>query len=165
MEFSLYSQYDQSFTHSSSFEFHCIFDLRFSWWSLWRVLSSGMWGHAIWYMFADISQELTAFIFRLSENVTVWEKLLIFVVNSMGFYYSTSQIHGFNIRNNFDLYCPQTNLSVCLRGPYYFSIKFFNHLPLNIKELSYNAKQFRIALRAFLYSTSFYTLEEYFNQG
>jgi hypothetical protein len=46
---------------------------------------------------------------------------------------------------------------------YYFGIKLSNHLPLNIEELSYNAKQFRKALRAFLHSKSFYTLDEYFN--
>jgi hypothetical protein len=62
--------------------------------------------------------------------------LLTSVVNNMGFYHSTSQIHGFNKRHNFDLYCPQTNLSICQRGPYYFGIK-----------LSHNAKQFRMALR------------------
>jgi hypothetical protein len=91
--------------------------------------------------------------------------LLIIVVNNIGFYYSTSQIHGFNTRRNFDLCRPQTNLSICQRGPYYFGIKPFNHLPFDIKELSYNAKQFWSALRAFLHSKSFYTLDEYFNQG
>jgi hypothetical protein len=77
----------------------------------------------------------------------------------MRFYHSTSQIHGFNTRHNFDLYPLQTNLSICQRGPYYFGIKLFNHLPLNIRELSYNAKQFRMALRAFLYPKFFYTLD------
>jgi hypothetical protein len=41
--------------------------------------------------------------------------LLIFVVNNMGFYHLTSQIHGFNTGRNFDLYRPQTNLSICQR--------------------------------------------------
>jgi hypothetical protein len=89
--------------------------------------------------------------------------LLIFAANNMGFYHLASQIHGFNTRRNFDLYRPQTILSICQRGSYYFGIKLFNHLPLNIKELSYNAKQFRITLRAFLHSKSFYTSDEYFN--
>jgi hypothetical protein len=83
----------------------------------------------------------------------------------MGFYHSTSQVHGFNTRRNFDLYRPQTNFSVCQRGPYYFGIKLFNHLPLNMKELSYNAQEFRATLRFFLRSKSFYTLDEYFTQG
>jgi hypothetical protein len=62
------------------------------------------------------------------------------------------------------LYNSQANLTLYQRGPYYFGIKLFNHLPLNIKELAYHIKQFRAALCSFLYSKSFYTTEEYFNQ-
>jgi hypothetical protein len=86
-------------------------------------------------------------------------------VNNKGLYHTTSQIHGVNTRRNFDLYRPQTNLTTYQRGPYYFGIKLFNHLPSNIKELAHNIKQFTAALSAFLHSKSFYTLEEYFSQG
>jgi hypothetical protein len=89
--------------------------------------------------------------------------LLIFVVNNMGLYHRSSQIHGLNMRRNFDLYHPQTNLTIYRRGPYYFGIKLLNHLPLKIKELAYGIKQFRAALKAFVHSKSFYTLDEYFN--
>jgi hypothetical protein len=51
--------------------------------------------------------------------------LLIFVVNSMESYHLTSQIHGFNTRRNFYLYCPQTNLTIYQRGPYYDRITLF----------------------------------------
>jgi hypothetical protein len=81
----------------------------------------------------------------------------------MGLYHTTSQIHGLSTRRNFDLYRPQTNLTTCQRGPYYFGIKLFNHLPLNIKELVHNIKQFRDALNAFLHTKSYYTLDKYFN--
>jgi hypothetical protein len=89
--------------------------------------------------------------------------LLIFVVNNMGLYHKSSQIHGLNMRCNFDIYCPQTSLTIYQRGPYYFGIKLFNHLPLKIKELAFDIKQFRAALKAFLHSKSFYTLDKYFN--
>jgi hypothetical protein len=49
------------------------------------------------------------------------------------------------------------------KGPYYFGIKLFNHLPLNIKELIHNVKLFKVALRAFLNTKSYYTLDEHFN--
>jgi hypothetical protein len=81
----------------------------------------------------------------------------------MGLYHKSSQIHGLNMRRNFDLYRPRTNLTIYQRGPYYFGIKLFNHLPLKIKELAYDIKQFRAALKAFLHSKSFYTLDEYYN--
>jgi hypothetical protein len=87
----------------------------------------------------------------------------MFVVNNMGLYHTTSQTHRLNIRRTFDLYRPQTNLTIHQRGPYYFGIKLFNHIPLNIKELTHNIKQFRVALSAFLHSKTFYTLDEYFN--
>jgi hypothetical protein len=82
----------------------------------------------------------------------------------MGLYHMTSQMHGFNTRHNFDLYLPQADLTNYQRGAYYFDNKLFNHLSLNIKELTHNTKQFRAALSAFfLHSKSFYTLDEYFN--
>jgi hypothetical protein len=91
--------------------------------------------------------------------------LLMFVVNNIGLNHTTSQIHGLNTWRNFHLYRPQTNLTTYQRGPYYFGIKPFNHLPLNIKDnpLIHNIKQFRAALNAFLYTKSYYTLDEYFN--
>jgi hypothetical protein len=60
------------------------------------------------------------------------------------------------MRRNFDLYRPQTNLTIYQRGPFYFGIKLFNHLPLKIKELAHDIKQFRPALKAFLHAKSFY---------
>jgi hypothetical protein len=87
----------------------------------------------------------------------------MFVANNMDLYHTTSQIHGLNTRLNFDLYRPQTNLTTYQRGPYYFGIKLFNHLPLNIKELIHNIKHFKVTLRVFLHTKSCYTLDEYFN--
>jgi hypothetical protein len=81
----------------------------------------------------------------------------------MDLYHMTSHIHGHNTRRNLDLYHPQTNLTIYQIGPYYFAIKLFNHLPLNIKEFAQDTKQFSKALNAFLHSKSFYTSDEYFN--
>jgi len=49
------------------------------------------------------------------------------------------------------------------KGAYYYGIKVFNSLPSQIKDLSANKNQFRWALESFLYSHSFYTLDEYFS--
>jgi hypothetical protein len=81
----------------------------------------------------------------------------------MDLYHTISQIHGVNTRHNVDFYQPQSNLTTYYRGAYYFGVKLFNGLPLNIKKLAHASKQFRLALSVFLYSKSFYTLEEYFN--
>jgi hypothetical protein len=41
-------------------------------------------------------------------------------------------------------------------------IKVFNTLPVQIKQMSHNLKQFKMALKSFLYLNFFYSLDEYF---
>jgi len=65
-------------------------------------------------------------------------------------------------RNN--LHLPQANLTIYQKGAYYTGIKIFNNLPLEITNVAGNQKKFKIALKKFLYTYSFYTLEEYFSQ-
>ena len=48
------------------------------------------------------------------------------------------------------------------KGPFYFGIKVFNHLPTGIKKTSHDINQFRTVLKSFLIINSFYSLEEYF---
>jgi len=47
--------------------------------------------------------------------------------------------------------------------PYSSGIKIFNNLLQSIKNLSNNPKQFKSALKNYLYAHSFYCVEEYFN--
>jgi len=49
------------------------------------------------------------------------------------------------------------------KGVYYSQIKIFSHLPQNIKNLSWNVKKFKLALKRFLLMDSFYSLDEYFD--
>jgi hypothetical protein len=55
------------------------------------------------------------------------------------------------------------NLKLFQKGVFYSGIKTHNHLPKTIKELSHDVKQFRLALKRFIISNSFYSLEEYFD--
>ena len=56
-----------------------------------------------------------------------------------------------------------TSLSFTIyqKGAYYSGIKIFNKLPLEIKNVAGNQKKFKIALKKFLHTYSFYTIEEY----
>jgi hypothetical protein len=72
-------------------------------------------------------------------------------------------VHTFNTRSNHDLCLPTTNLTVFQTGVWYSGIKVYNHLPVNIKQLSNNNSKFKMALKRFLLTNSFYTLEEYYN--
>jgi len=72
-------------------------------------------------------------------------------------------VHNINTRTKSNLHQPLANLTTYQKGAYYYGIKVFNSLPSQIKDLSANRTQFRGALESFLYSHSFYTLDEYFN--
>jgi hypothetical protein len=58
---------------------------------------------------------------------------------------------------------PQWNRTLFHKGAYYSGIKIFNHLLLFIKSLSHNLKQCKSALKKFLISNSFYSVEEFLN--
>jgi hypothetical protein len=64
--------------------------------------------------------------------------------------------------NNLNLHYPQSHLSVYQKGAHYTGIKVFNRLPVQIKQLSHDTKQFKMALKGFLYLHPFYLLDEYF---
>jgi len=55
-----------------------------------------------------------------------------------------------------------TNLTLVQKGVFYSASKIYNHLPLNIKMLSKDAKQFKSKLRSCLIEHTFYNLDEYY---
>jgi hypothetical protein len=72
--------------------------------------------------------------------------------------------HNLETKQSNNLYTPQANLSVYQKGAYYSGVKIFNKLPSNIKDVNGNLTKFKTTLKRFLYTNSFYTLEEYFEQ-
>jgi hypothetical protein len=82
--------------------------------------------------------------------------LLSFVINNRQHFKINSDIHH---NNNLNLHYPQSHLSVYQKGAHYTGIKVFNRLPVKIKQLSHDTKQFKIALKGFLYLHPFYSLD------
>jgi hypothetical protein len=74
---------------------------------------------------------------------------------------SNSYVYNINTRYNTDLHLPIANLTVFQKGVG-VGIRDFNKLPLTVKDLSFDVKQFKLALKRFLIANSFYCLEEYF---
>jgi len=66
--------------------------------------------------------------------------LLLFVVKNIEEFISNSKVHSSNIRHTSDLYAPSIKLTKYQKAVYYSGIKIFNHLPQNIKNLSWNVK-------------------------
>jgi len=88
--------------------------------------------------------------------------LLLFVVKNIEEYKFNSEVHCINTRHRSDLYPPSIKLTKYHKRVYCSGIKIFNHLPQSIKNLFWNVKKFKLALRRFLFMGSFYTLDEYF---
>ena len=91
--------------------------------------------------------------------------LLKFVVQNKNLFSTNIENHNVDTRQRNDLYLPQANLTIYQNGTYHSEIKFCNHLPMEIKNVADNLKKSEITLKQFLYTSSFYTLEEYFNQS
>jgi hypothetical protein len=91
--------------------------------------------------------------------------LLMFVVQNKKSFLTNNENHNLDSRQRNNLYLPQANLIIYQKGAYYSGIKIFNNLSLEIKNVAGNHKQFKIALKKFLQTYSFYTVEEYFSQS
>jgi hypothetical protein len=91
--------------------------------------------------------------------------LLMFVVQNKNLFLTNNKNHNLETRQRNNLYLPQANITICQKGAYYSWIKIFNNLPLGIKNVAGNQKKFKIALKKFLHTYSFYTVEEYLSQS
>jgi hypothetical protein len=84
----------------------------------------------------------------------------MFVVQNINLFSTNIENHNIDTRQRNNLYLPQANLTIYQKAAYYLGIKVFNNLLLAIKK-----KKFKIALKQFLYTYSFYALEEYLNKS
>ena len=94
-----------------------------------------------------------------SQNILSW---LMFVVQNKNFFPTNNENHNLDTWQRNNLYLPQANLTIYQKAAYYSGIKIFNNLPLEIKNVAGNKKI--IASKKFLYTYSFYTMEEYLSQ-
>jgi hypothetical protein len=85
----------------------------------------------------------------------------MFVLFNKTLFPSNIDSHTIDTRQRQNLYLPQANLTIYQKGVHYAGIKIFNKLPIEIKNTSNNFKKFKVALRHFLNTHSFYTVDEY----
>jgi hypothetical protein len=74
---------------------------------------------------------------------------------------TNSTIHTVNTRNKNQLHRPTASLSCFQKSAYYAGIKIFNSLPSNITTLINKQVQFKIALKRYLNTHPFYSVEEF----
>jgi hypothetical protein len=87
----------------------------------------------------------------------------IFVIKNKKLFYMNNQIHSIHTRFKTNLHPPTGHLTKFQKGVYYSTIKIFNNLPHNIKDLANEVIPFQNTLRRFLLIHSFYNSGEYFN--
>jgi hypothetical protein len=90
--------------------------------------------------------------------------LMMFVVNNLDEFQTNSSMHGINTRCKIQLHIPSVRLSSIQKGVTYSSIKIFNSLPSNILKLQNDKLIFKSALRRYLLTHAFYSVEEFLSQ-
>jgi len=85
---------------------------------------------------------------------------MLFVVKNKNKFKLNSDICHINARQKCNFHQSSSNLSLYQKGVYSVGIKVMNHLPQSIKNLSDNPKQFKSALKNYLYVHSFHSVEE-----
>ena len=101
-------------------------------------------------------------ILTLSSQHTF--SLLLFIVNSRDHFVSNSVYHIINTRWKNDLHLPQVSLAMYQKGVYYSGIKIFNGFSKATKDISSKPKKVKIALKHYLLTHSFYSLDEFFSK-
>jgi hypothetical protein len=87
--------------------------------------------------------------------------LLLLVVKNMHLFVINAEIHTINTQHSVNSHLPLVKLTKYKKGTYYMGIVMFIYLPWNIRKLSNEVENFRIATKNFFLKESFYSLEEY----
>ena len=89
--------------------------------------------------------------------------LLLYVANNKHLFTRNLEVHNHDTRSANNFHLPIINLTKYQKGGHYAGIKNFNHLPTHIKHAANEIRDFKMTLRKFLLSNSFFSIEEYFN--
>jgi hypothetical protein len=73
----------------------------------------------------------------------------MFVVKNRVLFQASTDVHSFGTRYKNDLHLPSAKLKLFQRGTFYSGIRAYNHLPKNIKDLSYDVKRFKRFIKTF----------------
>jgi hypothetical protein len=87
--------------------------------------------------------------------------LMMFVVNNVDEFQTNSSVHGINTRCKIQLHIPSIRLSSIEKGVTYSSVKISNSLPSDILKLQIDKLIFKSALRRYLLTHVFYSVEEF----
>jgi hypothetical protein len=87
--------------------------------------------------------------------------LVSFVVENLDKFQRNTDVHNLNTRRKYDLHMPNTNLTKYKKIVYHTGIKLFNNLPPTIKSLNHDIKVFKPALKDYLLTHFFYSIDDF----
>jgi hypothetical protein len=86
--------------------------------------------------------------------------LINFIINSQEHFQTNSAVHSVNTGNKHHLHRPIANLS-CFQKIAYSGIKIFSNLPSSLKSLTNEKAQFKVVLKRYSNTHSFYFVDEF----
>jgi hypothetical protein len=75
---------------------------------------------------------------------------------------TNSSIHSTDTSNKHHLHRPNANLSCFQESTFYAGIRIFSRLPLSLISLKNEKTEFKVALRKYLNTRSFYSVDAFF---
>jgi hypothetical protein len=87
--------------------------------------------------------------------------LMNFILNNQEHFQTNSSIHSIDTSNKHHLHKPNANLSCFQKSTFYAGIRIFNRLPLSLISLKNEKTKFKVALREYLTTHSFYSVDEF----
>ena len=88
--------------------------------------------------------------------------IMNFIINNQEIFHTNSSIHNLNTRYKHHLHRPNTKLPCFHKSQLYAGIKLFNSLSPSVTILRNNKTKFQAALRKYLHTHSFYSVDEFF---
>lgn len=88
---------------------------------------------------------------------------LVYVRENLDLFPAHREMHTYGTRARDDLVPAYRRLQRCRDGPGYLAVKYFNALPIRIRELPLCV--FKVRIKKFLTSQAFYSPEDYFNSN
>ena len=84
-----------------------------------------------------------------------------FILNNKEHFQTNSSIHSIDTSNKHHLHRPNANLSCFQKSTFYAGIRIFNRLPLSLISLKNEKTKFKVALRKYLNTHCFYSVDEF----
>jgi IS1 family transposase len=87
--------------------------------------------------------------------------LLNFIINNQEHFQTNSAVHSVNTRNKHHLHRSAANLTCFHKSTYNSDIKIFNNLRSSFKSLMNEKAKFKVALKRYLNTHTFYSVDEF----